>query len=36
MPTFNTKGLEGDEFLQEDGEESAAAEDDGAGGDEES
>ena len=36
MPTLDTKGLEGDEFLKQDGEESVAAEPDGAGGDEES
>ena len=36
MPTFNANGLEGDEFLLEDGEESAAAKDDGAGVNEES
>ena len=32
MPIFDSKGLVGDEFLQEDGEESAATEGDGAGG----
>ena len=30
MPTFNKKGLEGDEFLQEGEEEGAAAEEDGS------
>ena len=36
MPTFDAKGLEGDEFLEEEGQGSTTAEDDGAGEDEES